>query len=207
MFAPKQLAESLDFNDKDSLVLSSKFGVITSVLTFIVVVPSLKLAGIQIENPYYILTDTILTYAIYVLYGVIFHLFILLLGGRGTCAGTITSFMYSTAFFILISLFSLPLDFLFREELIKSASPVFSEFIINEVRILNPYNPTIIFSLLATYVLMFLHSRALYCMFKHVHSIGAFRSFLATFLGVVTWYVITMFYVYPIVIMFYNGFI
>jgi hypothetical protein len=119
---PQRFLASLTRASPDHVLSASLFAIAMSVLGLLITVPALRLLQVQMEHPSYILLDTTFTFAFWFLYGSAFHLCAKLVRGHGTYASSLCVYLYLRAFSLLIILFSLPIDLIVRQHLLKGAN-------------------------------------------------------------------------------------
>ena len=100
---------------------ASRFAAFTSVLVLVIQTPVFRLLGVQSEGAAYLLTDTVLTYAAWFLYGSVLHLAAKALRGRGTYLSSVAGFLCITAFYPVMAFFLLPSSLLARRVMLQAA--------------------------------------------------------------------------------------
>lgn len=99
---------------------ASRFAAFTSVLVLVIQTPVFHLLGVQSESTAYLLTDTVLTYAAWFLYGSVMHLAAKALRGQGTYQSSVAGFLYLTAFYPVMAFVLLPSSLLARRVMLRA---------------------------------------------------------------------------------------
>jgi hypothetical protein len=106
---------TLNPQSQDDFYQALKFAAFTSLLNFLI---WSMLLNVDIKNVM-LITDTIVTYLFWLSYGLFFHWCSKMVKGCGNWQGTISSFLYLTAFFPIIHFVSIPHE-AFRQELMEA---------------------------------------------------------------------------------------
>ncbi len=91
-----------------------------SVLTLVIQTPVYRLVRVETESTAYLLTDTVLTYASWFLYGSVLDLAAKILRGHGVYLNSVAAFLYLTAFFPVMAFFLLPCSVLARQVMLQA---------------------------------------------------------------------------------------
>ncbi|HAS6088049.1 TPA: hypothetical protein I7221_13175 [Vibrio vulnificus] len=206
IFRPKDFICKQDFNSTSGFIAASQFGVFVSILNLLLVYPSLRIAGVEVENPYFLVVDTIMTYIFFFLYGMFFHIIAKLLLGKGNLQSSVTAFLYSTAFFPLFAIFSLPMDFVLRQYLIKHNGSYESLFATEAGNLLIG-SPAIIVATVLSIVVFVFYFKNLCLIYSQIHKFGMFRTFLSVLVGVISWVTISALLSLPIASILHKSFL
>ncbi|EMK3316880.1 hypothetical protein V8043_004357 [Vibrio vulnificus] len=206
IFRPNDFIVNRDLNSSSGFFAASQFGIFVSVLNLLLVYPSLRIAGVVVENPYFLLVDTIMTYVFFFLYGMFFHAFAKLLFGKGNLQSSVTAFLYCTAFFPLFAFFSLPMDFAIRQYLIKHNGS-YESLLTTEVRNLFVDNPAIVIATVLSVVVLMFYFKNLCLIYSKIHNFGMFRACLSVLGGVISWLAISSLFSLPIASMVHKSFL
>jgi hypothetical protein len=107
---PRNFIKSIDHKADHALIDASVFGIFISVVNLTINLPAYRLANVKADTLTYVLTDTVITFVFWFLYGSVYHLCARLVGGRGTYQSSIVAVLYLTAFTVISGIFSLPLS-------------------------------------------------------------------------------------------------
>lgn len=203
---PKTFLGAKDLNSTEEFISASKFAVFVSILGLVIAYPSFRIVGVEAESPYFLLVDTVITYAFFFLYGSMYHIFAKILRGKGSFQGSVVVFLYLTAFFPVIQFFSMPIDFVSRS-LIMDANGILSQKLFEEIAHLHRGKMTMLVSsaCLSLGVLIY-YAKSLCSGYRMLHSTGRFRAFIIVSLGIVGWQAVSVFLATPIVITFHKSF-
>jgi len=189
-----------------ALFRASRFAAFTSVLVLVVQTPVFRILGIQAEGTAYLLTDTILTYAAWFLYGAVFHLAARVLRGHGTIQSSVGAFLYLTAFYPVMAFFSLPSSLLARR-LMLQAPDTFSMGFYQQLAQLFFASPLAILSFgLASAVGIYFFG-CLVLAARRVHGFGLVRGLGAGVLAFLGWLTIGLTVVAPVDQLFQKAFL
>jgi hypothetical protein len=117
---PQVFYRSIALETTADLLRASRFAALMSVLTLVIQTPVYRLVGVETESTAYLLTDTVLTYAAWFLYGSVLHLAAKILRGHGAYQSSVAAFLYLTAFFPVMAFFLLPCSVLARQVMLRA---------------------------------------------------------------------------------------
>ena len=129
IITPNNFLNSLKHDTTDELLNASKFSFFIIIINLSIISPLYRTMGIKIESTSYLLTHTILTFSIWMLYAIIFHLIAKVFRGTALLQSTMCIFLYLSAFFPIIRILSLPITKL-SMDMIVSNNPIQFEFYI-----------------------------------------------------------------------------
>lgn len=173
---PKTFLKSKELDSKETFVAASKFAVFISVLNLIIIYPSLRQEGVEAESPYFLIVDTVITYAFFFLNGLIFHVVAMVFRGTGTAQGSVTVYLYLTAFMPVLHLVFLPGLFAFRGLLIDSGGYM-SYDLYNDLIQISLEKPMVMVSVVITFAFLVYYMKCLVSGYRILHQTGRTRGF------------------------------
>lgn len=117
---PQAFYRAASLDTTADLLRASLFAAFNSVLVLVIQTPVYRLLGVETESTAYLMTDTVLTYAAWFLYGSAFHLAAKVLRGRGPYQSSVVAFLYLTAIYPVMAFVLLPSSLLARRVMLQA---------------------------------------------------------------------------------------
>ncbi len=202
----KQFFNSRNLETTEEFIAASKFSAFVSILNLMISLPYLRSSGVQVENSYFIIIDTVITYAFFFLYGAIFHITAKLLLCKGSLQGSVTVFLYLTAFFPVLNLLSIPLGFALHGPLTQLGGNIISTEFAMQFVAHNADNLLLQISYLVSMGFYVFYLKVLCSGYRIQYAVGRIRAFSIVFMGIIGFSVINVYIVIPVNALFHKSF-
>lgn len=201
----KQFFNSRNLETTEEFIAASKFSAFVSILNLMIALPYLRSSGVQVENSYFIIIDTVIAYAFFFLSGAIFHITAKLLLCKGSLQGSVTVFLYLTAFMPVLSLLSIPLGFALHGPLTRMGGSISPEFALQFVEH-NADNLLLQISFLVAMGFCVFYLKVLCSGYRIQYAVGRIRAFSIVFMGSIGLFVTSVYIVNPVNALFHKSF-
>jgi hypothetical protein len=178
---PKSFFKSIREDSEDQFVQGSIFACFISILNLVIVLPVQRVLHVGVESTSYVIVDTIFTYAMWFLGGSIYHGIARVVRGHGKYRGSVTTFLYLTAFQPITAFVGLPVLVLSQRELMKGAASPFE--VISRIAVDLPNKPAVIISSILGFFSIIYFFVVSVIAYREIHQVGYFRAFLIASLG------------------------
>jgi hypothetical protein len=132
-----QFVATIDFNHPDAIRDASLFAAFVSLLGLALDLPLFRVLGVQVEQPLFVVADTVLTYAMWFGEAVLIHFAARLFRVRVPFQRTLIGFFYLTGLLVPGFLIGMPATLIARRQLIgDTAAPLTPEFIAHTTEML-----------------------------------------------------------------------
>ena len=181
--APVRFIQSIKHSSQEELIKSSIFAALMSFLSLVIQSPLLQLLGVETRTVPFVLVDTTLTYSVWFIMGICYHISAKLFRGSGTYVSSLTTYLYMKAFTPLIILVGIPWHDLLRSVVLESGNENGLFIFISTVpRVIE--SSTVLISFLLFEVIVFYRTVCLFRSFCFIHGVSKYRGIAIIILGI-----------------------
>jgi hypothetical protein len=206
LMKPRAFFAGVSVDTPADVLRASVFAGFISILNLVISTPLLRVAGVEMESTSFLLTDTVLTYAAWFLYGSIFHISAKVLRGQGSYSSSVVAFLYLTAFYPVMGFLGLPAAHVVARPFLQAQDTLNLEF----YRDLGPAfvaSPAALISFGLASVVGLYFFFALILAARRVHGFGRARGISAGALAFVGYLIISVSVVVPVEQLFRKAFL
>ena len=186
LIGPRTFISSLNYDSHEELIRASVFAIFINLLNLVITGPMLRFLRVETASLSFLLTDTVLTYATWLLRASLFHMAAKCLRGHGTYRSSVVAFLYLTAFLPALFIVSYPLEHDARRAFLAPGNALTVHNVMQLVTGWFESPETLIPAIIATLGFVYFYGCivSVYCF---IHSVGRIRGIFICLLGYALW--------------------